>query len=795
MINISKNGKVKVRWEVGPYDYSPEKEKEIIAYFAKKYGIKKDSIKVVQDHIVTNTKGESISITDQVIDNIQDPAFQEKLFKEYLEINNIENYDYELISSIDKSINGQIDYQVYDKLRRYSIKWIKWSNFRSYGTDNYFDFRNLKELVLLNGEPANQSGKTTFTVELLHFLLFGSIPKVKTQEEIFNHFLPEATNVTVEGCISINGEDYIIKRTLSRPKFEKRTDKSKTTQKVEYFRLVGDSTEELEDYVEMENGVDVRQTNKIIKESIGKEEDFDLIMCITGSNLHDLIEEKPTDRGRLFSRWIGLLPLEAKDQFAREKFNQAIKPSLMSNQFDRETLAQEIEAYKVEIKESEKTNKSLSFNNSKIDEELVQLEEDQKRILASKENIDKDVLKLDISTLRLTMESKLQEGKQKKAQLDKVIETIKEFGEINFSVEEYDKMIDEKTQKLLKQQSLRQEAVSLQKIIKQLKTSEYCPTCGKKFDNVDNSKQIEEHQAKLDELIKEGVTIKAEVEELEKKILAQKELREKYTQLNSLNNQKPVFELNLEKLRAEYRELKLQEQEYIKNSEAIDKNNNLDIAIRNLEVNIKTKRGVREQNINLIAQNKANIERYKRDIEQREKTIVKINEEEKIVYNWKIYLDMVGKNGISKMIMRKALPIINARLSTLLEDVCDFDVVVEINSRNEVAFRLVKDGISSDLNSSGSGFEKTAAALALRSVLADISTIPSMNFIVLDEILSGVSFDNYENIFNLIQKTLKSYDFAFFITHVDAVKTYAKSTVTIKKEDNISRIISTGIAK
>ena len=59
--------------------------------------------------------------------------------------------------------------------------------------------------------------------------------------------------------------------------------------------------------------------------------------------------------------------------------------------------------------------------------------------------------------------------------------------------------------------------------------------------------------------------------------------------------------------------------------------------------------------------------------------IKKITSEEKLVYNWKIYLDMVGKNGISKMVLRKTLPIINANLANLLGDVCDFDVEVSIS--------------------------------------------------------------------------------------------------------------------
>ena len=40
---------------------------------------------------------------------------------------------------------------------------------------------------------------------------------------------------------------------------------------------------------------------------------------------------KDTDRGRLISRWIGLLPLEEKDKLAREYFNKSVSPKLTMN--------------------------------------------------------------------------------------------------------------------------------------------------------------------------------------------------------------------------------------------------------------------------------------------------------------------------------------------------------------------------------------------------------------------------------------------------------------------------------
>ena len=40
--------------------------------------------------------------------------------------------------------------------------------------------------------------------------------------------------------------------------------------------------------------------------------------------MDELIEKKETERGRLLSRWIGLLPIEQKDSIAREDYNRTV---------------------------------------------------------------------------------------------------------------------------------------------------------------------------------------------------------------------------------------------------------------------------------------------------------------------------------------------------------------------------------------------------------------------------------------------------------------------------------------
>ena len=190
--NITDKSTIEVVWNVLPADYSREKEASIKHKISDVYALPLKNVKVSPNFIMVNEKGETVALTNDTIMNIQNPQFQLKLFKEFLDSNEkYKGYDWDLIQSIDAFINDKIDYDVYEKYKKYSIKWIKWSNFLSYGKDNFFDFTKLNGMVLVNGNPSNQSGKTTFAIELLRFLLFGKTSKYNTLSQIFNINLPE----------------------------------------------------------------------------------------------------------------------------------------------------------------------------------------------------------------------------------------------------------------------------------------------------------------------------------------------------------------------------------------------------------------------------------------------------------------------------------------------------------------------------------------------------------------------------------------------------------------------------
>ena len=314
MIQVNPTDKLIFDLEMFQIDFNEQKKETLRKEISEKYGVPLKNVEVNFVPITIDDKGDKISLASDVITNVQDPKFQEQLFAEYLEAKQINDVNFEDILTIDKKVNAFVDFDAYSKYKPYKIKYLKWNNYLSYGKDNYFDFTKLKGLVLLTGQPENTSGKTTLAIDLLRFALFGKAEKSPTLDSVFNSYLENETEVMVEAGIEIEGVDYVIRRTITRPAKSRRTAKSKAKQKVEYFKLINGNYEEIEN-CEGESGT---QTNNIIRQTVGNIEDFDLVISATAYSLGNLLRMGQTDKGKLFSRWLGLLTIEEKEKIAKE---------------------------------------------------------------------------------------------------------------------------------------------------------------------------------------------------------------------------------------------------------------------------------------------------------------------------------------------------------------------------------------------------------------------------------------------------------------------------------------------
>lgn len=782
-IDIGQNAKVVVKWNTNSLLSTEEDEKNIISLMSQKYGIPEKNIKVEKNY--TNSDNTNGALADETVHNIYEPQFQLGLMKQWIEANEIKDIDFDEIIKIDSQINSLIDFSVYDKSKKYTIKWVKWSNFLSYGPDNFFDFTKLHGLVLLNGEPANKSGKSTFAYDLLHFLLFGktNTNKAKTLGELFNNYLPEENTISLEGCINIDGDDYIIRRTLTRPSAKRKT--KTVTNKVEYYKLLQDGSEELLPE-ENQQGATTTQTSKIIKEAIGNESDFDLIISANAKDLDSLISLTETEKGKLLSRWIGLSVLEDKDVKAREKWNKEISVGRYSDMYNRATLTEEISQLEERNKELVSENEKSNSEIKRCDDNIKNLNSSRDALLLAKKAVDEKLLKVDVTTLKTKIDSIVENGKKKNAEIQILKEKIKEIGNIEYSEEEYKACKKRSDELIALMATLRTEINQLKQQNTALEKAEFCPTCHRKLDNVDNSGLIKANNEKIETKTKEGVNAKSENDKLSKTMDDMSEKRTKQQEKNKLELNCSALENSIAQQRLEYKE-KTQLLNEIKENEAtIKKNAEIDAQINVINTNISNEETIKNRHNSSIQTNNIEMSKNTENIELKKSYIVKIDIEQKTEKHWKVYLQMIGKDGISKMVLRNTLPIINSELNRMLSDITDFEVQVTMNDKNDIDFLLIRDGVTTRL-SAASGLEKTQASLALRVVLGRMSKLSRPPFILLDEVLGTVASENYDDMKKLYDKIVECYEFVLHICHID-LDWYDGNIVTIVKENNISRI-------
>jgi DNA repair exonuclease SbcCD ATPase subunit len=250
--------------------------------------------------------------------------------------------------------------------------------------------------------------------------------------------------------------------------------------------------------------------------------------------------------------------------------------------------------------------------------------------------------------------------------------------------------------------------------------------------------------------------------------------------------------LEVDNLRLQLKEKKDLKKKYEDNIENIEKNKDLDTKILGYSSKLERLNRERDDILTKIQRNDSDKLRSEDMILKNTEIIKVIQTEEEVKIIFEIYSRMVGKNGITKLIMKNVIPLLNSELERLLVDSADFKLLVDLNAKQEVDFILQREdenGLeTSYLLTEGSGFEKTIGSLALRMVLSRVSSLPKPNIVVLDEVLGKVSNDNLELVGNFFQKCSEMFENIFLITHNPLVQSWANHIITIKKVNNVSSL-------
>jgi DNA repair exonuclease SbcCD ATPase subunit len=776
-IQISPYAKIKIVWDDRPENYSKEAKNKVRNYFANKYGVNKNNITVIYRPVKYNDKGDAIEISGANIENIMDVNYQRALMKEVIARDN-KVVDFNRIIALDDKVNGELNVDLTQSQHKsWSVKWIMIDNFLSFGEANYLPFSKLKGLTVVNSVPANQGGKTTLTIDAIKFLLHGTTTKTDKNEQIFNTFSGK-NELVVRGMIEIEGEEVIIERKMKRS--AKKGEGWNVTNKVNYYKLLPDGEEE-----EL-NEEDAKRTTLKLKETIGSEKDFEMLVLATEKNLDDLIGLTTTESGKVLTRLIGLEILELKEAAARVMYNEFAKKK-KSNDYDVITLSSDITEHETKITENEELKKLLKSKLEAAKTSISELNDENDRLLNSKEKIDVTISALNPSKLQEEIDALKSKGVALKAKMDEMAVKITDMGVIEFDEDLHHQLTKDLSSKTSEKAVNEADIKRLNKVITDLINGGICQSCNRKLDDVDNTEHINKHNEEINNITAKLADLNEDLADLNEDLADLNKIKANVDVKNRLELDKDRLEVEIGGLRnqvlAKMNDLK----KYNLNLEAIEHNKRVDIAVSKVKTDISVHEHTKVDTITKVERVSADIQNHTTSIATKTKLIETIKKEEEIDRIFKIYIDLVGKKGISKLVLRSVLPIINSEVQRLLEDVCDFEVEIFMDDKNDVQFLINKDE-TTKLLKSASGFEKTASSLALRAILGKMSTLPMPNFITFDEVLGKVAPENIEKLKALFDKIKDMYDIVFLITHNDLVKDWGNNVLTVNKVSNISKI-------
>jgi DNA repair exonuclease SbcCD ATPase subunit len=762
------NPYVQVVWEDAPENFTQEKLKNVKHYFQKKYNT--TSVNV----ITKLKKSEEVQDNVDVSFNIMDENFQHELIKTILESKG-QGVLYDDILKIDSAVNNKMiaEQEEIGTFKKWYIKTIEFSNFLSYGENQKLNFEKLGGITVIESDPPNFGGKTVLSVDLLLFLFFNTTTKTNKAEEVFNRY-SDKDKVSVRGEIVIDGEDYIIVRELERKKSKAGEWNVKT--ELDFFKKYPDGS------LVKFTGEQRRETENFIKTSIGSYDDFLMTILTTGTNLEDLLEAKPTARGQVLSRFLGLDFLKRKEETGKEIYSVFSK-SMISNIYNTESLKTQNEELVI-ANETIKT--TITENQTKIVDVNVRIDKGQEyrdNLLKSKVVVEKELTLMNPDQTQKEIDGFENQIKQNISLRDgiKIVEPSEFYKE-----SDHDKIKEEYQQAYKNKVECDTTISSIEKLKSSVSGGIKCEHCGIELMNAAIT------QSRILEL--DGYNMqKTQIEGL-MQVLSDKEhgfvkLKKDFDEYEKNKLVFEKYQATIETLQIKKENLESKLSRYSEMQDVIKSNEQIESQIIKANLRLEELKRELEQVQRAITNSEFQIKQNEEKIENNLKTIVKIAEEQEKETKYKLYLELFGKNGIAKRIMKSMMPLINSELQRLLQDSCYFRLEIRISEKNEVEFWMIDNNTQVEkLMTTGSGYEKTIASLALRAVLAKVCSLPKPNITVFDEVFGKISNDNLEMVYEFFIKIKEYFENILVITHNPMISNWADNVIKITKTDNISKV-------
>ena len=267
-----------------------------------------------------------------------------------------------------------------------------------------------------------------------------------------------------------------------------------------------------------------------------------------------------------------------------------------------------------------------------------------------------------------------------------------------------------------------------------------------------------------------------------------------YQEKNKLNNQIEKQELKLQILESDMQtkeselETNIDRQElFKKNKSAIIHNESITKEISINKNSILDITSMIKQITNKIKSNHGDIEvakTKKKTAFDQLKTYKQLETEYKA---YKYYLQSVKRDGVPYELIKKALPKIETEINNVLDQVVDFNMVLNTDGKNINGYIIYDEDNYWPLELT-SGMERFISSLAIRVALINVSALPRPNFIAIDEGWGSLDRDHISSVTNLFEYFRTKFDFSIIISHVESMRDMVDNLIEVNKIENFSHI-------
>jgi len=777
IINSPKRVPNKPRVRIKFNDTDASDIKKLIATIRKKYKVQDISIQRSANHIDNNQNG-SIAIG-----NVRDVEHQNNLITTFIEDNYPEADKKELdaIRHINRTINSKLP--VLESVR--NVTWhpisFEFNNMFSYGENNKVDFSKLSDVIGLFA--ANASGKSSL-LDAITYTIFDKCSKTSKSKEVLNNKKSGFKGVFK---FMLNNKLYTIER-------------EGITLKHGHVKVNVNFYNEDQNL----NGEERSDTNKSIRRYLGTYDDFILTAFSLQADNNNFIEKSQRERKDLLSQFLDTTVFEQLYHLASEEIKETSGKLKEYKKTDFGLIIREsddiILKNQDKIIELEKGDTDLQESRNNLQNQIVELIESKqpmsydgpniKKLQQDESSLIKEIEDIDINCNSL--ENKINSNKSNISSYQTTINKD-QFEKISNELSDIIKKKDVISNEISTLTSL---ITSQKKKIDHLKTHEYDHTCKYCIENIfvkdalEAKRLLPGNELQLKNKIGAAEFFQQRIDRLNSSIHEYQEKINLKNKIEKLELQLQILESDIQTKESELETNAERQELFRKNESAITYNETIDKKIESKKKLISETTTLIKDITDKIKSNHGEIEVAKT---QKKTALEQLDTYKQLETEYKAYeyyLHSVKRDGVPYELIKKALPKIETEINNVLNQVVDFNMVLNTDGKNINGYIIYDEDNFWPLELT-SGMERFISSLAIRVALINVSALPRPNFIAIDEGWGSLDREHISAVTNLFEYFRTKFDFSIIISHVESMRDMVDNLIEVNKIKNFSQILHT----